>query len=423
MRIFWACVTQINTLQVKDGGTVKRIYGSSWVTFRLLFATHAILLYVAAFSSEAMGEARASGTMGTYSLRKKFDPRAMPLDKKACSNPFLYPNDCYYYKQTGLADFARANSGAAGIVVGYVSTGLNFKLLSLAQQVKPNAGELESGQEIDKVDNDKNGFVDDTRGVDLFIGAGLEDDPLLGLGTFAASVLVSRENKLPGKGSRVALLDPLRNPGAALANADEFFGLAPFSQIVPVKAIAENGYSTPKLAAMGVRYAVSMGARVVYLEPSFAVDDVDELCEAIDDASKQNILVVAPAGNTGQKVDYRNVPAGCVSDNLIVVAAANREGKLASFSSWGVDLVHLAAPGLGVYGIDSDRRVVARSGTNVAAALVTAAAALIWNSQPELTAVQVKQRLLQDAKKDPSLTDKTISGGSLFLKIDKQQLH
>ena len=131
-------------------------------------------------------------------------------------------------------------------------------------------------------------------------------------------------------------------------------------------------------------------------------DEIGLLKQAIEDARKAGVVVVAAAGNKktdAQPVDIKEVsPAGC--PGVISVAASDRRGHLAPYSNYGK--VSVMAPG-GDLDRDDDKDsrpdgiwsfvapsteypsgVAAKEGTSMAAPHVSAAIALALSVKPEL---------------------------------------
>ncbi len=87
-------------------------------------------------------------------------------------------------------------------------------------------------------------------------------------------------------------------------------------------------------------------------------------------------------------------------------------------SNFGAQRVHIAAPGqeiLSTVPVAGQPSGLASGygmsqGTSMAAPAVAGAAALVWAAFPEMTAVQVKQRLMATARKEPSLDGRVASG-------------
>ena len=71
----------------------------------------------------------------------------------------------------------------------------------------------------------------------------------------------------------------------------------------------------------------------------------------------------------------------------------------------------LGAPGSGILSTTPGNRYESYTGTSMSAPHVTGAIALIWAHAPHLTAMQVKQLLLDTVDPLPALEGKTVSGG------------
>ena len=154
-------------------------------------------------------------------------------------------------------------------------------------------------------------------------------------------------------------------------------GVAFHARLMPVKVLNENGWGTTADVADGIRWAAANGAQVINLSLG-GPRNSRVLQKAIDYALSRGVVVVAAAGNTGGKVQFPGA-----SDGVIGVSATDSNDKLASFSSRG-EGVDIAAPGVGVMqeticsgGRNKCERIVAFSGTSMAAPHVAGAAAQI----------------------------------------------
>jgi hypothetical protein len=121
------------------------------------------------------------------------------------------------------------------------------------------------------------------------------------------------------------------------------------------------------------------------------------------------VLVVASAGNSRSELGpgaLEAVPATTPDsrDRILVVASHDADGRLSDFSNYG-EPVSIAAPGCQIKSwTDGDGDAVAWSGTSMAAANVTFAAALLrsrWD--PVRGGPALKNRLLSSARLDPKL--------------------
>ncbi|MEU9039793.1 type VII secretion-associated serine protease mycosin [Streptomyces sp. NPDC048352] len=221
-------------------------------------------------------------------------------------------------------------------------------------------------------------------GADLVgMGAGRGDRAWARHGTAMASIIAGR-----GHG-------PDRGQGV--------LGIAPHARILPVRVILEEGDpgraqardSKSGALAEGIRWAADHGADVINLSLG---DDSDSAHhepaedEAVQYALAKGVVVVASAGNGGERGDHTSYPAAY--PGVIAVAAVDRQGRKAPFSTrhW---YATVSAPGVDVVIADPDRSYYEGWGTSAAAAFVSGAVALVKAAHPGLSPAQVK-KLLED---------------------------
>ncbi|MFC9425022.1 type VII secretion-associated serine protease mycosin [Streptomyces sp. NPDC056987] len=198
--------------------------------------------------------------------------------------------------------------------------------------------------------------------------------------------------------------------GHGSGRADGVLGIAPESKILPVRVILEG--SDPARAkaraskggalAEGIRWAADQGADVINL--SLGDDSESAHPEPAEDAAVQYALsrgavVVASAGNGGEKGDHVSYPAAY--PGVIAVTAVDEYGTHASFSTrrW---YATVSAPGVDVVIADPDRRYYEGWGTSAAAAFVSGAVALIRSAYPDLTPAQIKKLVADTARDAPT---------------------
>ncbi|MFF7968754.1 type VII secretion-associated serine protease mycosin [Streptomyces sp. NPDC007903] len=184
-------------------------------------------------------------------------------------------------------------------------------------------------------------------------------------------------------------------------------GVAPKAKILPVRVILEDKDPARAKArvtrgnalADGIRWAADHGADVINLSLG---DDSDSAHpeaaedEAVQYALGKGVVVVASAGNGGDKGDHVSYPAAY--PGVIAVTAVDRYGTRASFSTrrW---YAAVSAPGVDVVIADPDHRYYEGWGTSAASAFVSGAAALLKADRPKLTPAQVK-KVLEDTARD-----------------------
>ena len=179
---------------------------------------------------------------------------------------------------------------------------------------------------------------------------------------------------------------------AAVAdNAIGGSGVAPQARILPIRVLDSLGSGDSKDVSKAVRFAVDSGVKVINLSLGGATESTS-LTAAIQYAVDRNVLVVAAAGN-GAADSTPKWPAA--SDLALAVTAVDRNNSVTSFDQRG-EYIDLAAPGSSILSTASNDYKI-QSGTSMAAAFVTGAAALLFAAQPSITAAQVRDVLQRTA--------------------------
>ncbi|MER6102455.1 type VII secretion-associated serine protease mycosin [Streptomyces sp. NPDC001832] len=262
-------------------------------------------------------------------------------------------------------DQAWRTTKGKGITVAVVDTGVDGSLPDLAGQVLPG--------------KDMIGF-----------GAGRGDRSWARHGTAMAGIIAGH--------------------GHGAGGGDGVLGIAPEAKILPVRVILEA--SDPARAkaresrgtalADGIRWAADHGADVINLslgdDSESAHPDSGEDA-AIQYALKKGAVVVASAGNGGEKGDHISYPAAY--PGVIAVAAVDRYGTHAAFSTsrW---YATVSAPGVDIVVAAPDRQYYVEWGTSAASAFVSGAVALVRAAHPGLTPAQIKQLLMETARSAPA---------------------
>src|SRR5439155_3914144 len=123
-------------------------------------------------------------------------------------------------------------------------------------------------------------------------------------------------------------------------------GVAWSVQLMAVKFLNAGGSGSTSNAVKALDYAVANGAALS--NDSWSGGGFNQaLADAIARARAAGHIVVAAAGNDGLNNDTTAVyPANYASDNVVTVAASDRNDQLAAFSNYGATSVDLAAPGV-----------------------------------------------------------------------------
>jgi subtilisin family serine protease len=293
------------------------------------------------------------------------------------------------------AEPAWAIAQGAGVLIAVIDSGVNYNHPALAPAIQLNESEIPGNG----IDDDGNGFIDDVLGYD-----------------FVNSDAYPYDDE--GHGSHVA--------GLALGRP---FGLARAARLLPVKALSPLGGDIGSIAA-AVRYAADRGARVINMSFGATTETAGPvLASALAYAESKGALVVAAAGNgdgmTGLGYDIDQVPvypAVLPDDGLLTVGACDRQDSLAIYSNFGALSVDMVAPG-GLPGLDPIRSVAYENprgdlfadmtGTSMAAPLAAGVAAQVLSLDPDLTAKQIKDILMEGGETVDELRTVTVSGRRL----------
>jgi subtilisin family serine protease len=273
-------------------------------------------------------------------------------------------------------------------VVAVIGSGVDWTHPELQGRMWTNIGE----DPWNGVDDDHNGFVDDLFGWN-FRDHSSDVLDTGGHDTHVAGVIAART----GNGYGIA-------------------GINPAARIMALKAANHLGQADAISVMHAIRYAVHNGARIINISYGGARSSPLEQ-QAIEYAASHGVLVIAASGNQGADTAGQ---AYVSSPNVLTVAGADTENVRAGFSNWGQP-VDLAAPAMDVLSLrargtdfllytgdnpdyTSGTAIVGRSrdlyrasGTSFAAPLVAGVASLVWSMHPELTAVEVRNRLLMSA--------------------------
>lgn len=188
-----------------------------------------------------------------------------------------------------------------------------------------------------------------------------------------------------GHGNSVAGLIAARDNGKGIT------GINPDAEIISIRVLDDNNSSPVSRVVEGIYMAIKEEADIINM--SFGVNVCSKALEqAVQDAEQAGILLVAAAGNTGDKgVQY---PAAF--NEVMAVGSVDQYGDIAKSSAVG-DEVEIVAPGELVRSTGFFDDELVSSGTSLAAPQVAAAASLIWEKDMEMPADFVRELLSQSA--------------------------
>jgi len=240
--------------------------------------------------------------------------------------------------------FWEVQTGRPDVVIAIIDGG--FSYLSSQQDLRPNlainAAEVNG---VDGVDDDNNGYIDDTVGWDFVLDG---NDPFPFLGNLIDGNNDGVIDNFPDHGTSVASI--------AGARGDNGFGIAGAAwncSLMNLLIADDEGEFTAADLAEAIRYAVDNGADVINM--SLVLDaDAQVVEDAVEYAEDAGVVLVASAGNDNTDQDlypasYREVISvsasgygGSVFGNL----TPDFDGRafFANYSS----KVDVCAPGVGI---------------------------------------------------------------------------
>lgn len=158
---------------------------------------------------------------------------------------------------------------------------------------------------------------------------------------------------------------------AARENGKGIVGVAPGCHILPIKVLNSDGSGSYESIAKGLRYAIDANCDIINMSLGAPSEPPREIHNLIKEAASKGIIIVAAAGNDSGKVNY---PAHY--DEVIAVAALDKNGNLAHFSSRGQE-VDGAVPGVDIYSTHFNNGYAKMSGTSQASPFMAGICALL----------------------------------------------
>jgi subtilisin family serine protease len=198
-------------------------------------------------------------------------------------------------------------------------------------------------------------------------------------------------------------------------SASVIWTMASAVTILPLK-VTKNGVATHAHINAAVVYAIKSGAEIINLSIGFEIKNLEAIKKLVTTEEFDRTLFVTAAGNQGRYI------AQTISENTLIVGATPLDLPIraATYSDWGPG-VEIAAPA----GSSDDGITVFRSfrplayrrfnGTSAAAPVVTGAAVLMKQMNPNLNGKELKQAILESAVVEPGLEGRV--GNSKFLSL------
>jgi thermitase len=293
------------------------------------------------------------------------------------------------------------------VIVAVVDTGVDHNHEDLKDIMWRNEKEIPGNG----IDDDNNGYIDDIHGINTLI----RDSQ----GRATMNTMASHWH-----GTHVAgTIAAEQNNGLGIA------GVASNVKIMAIRTVPDNADELDSDIVEGFKYAAKMGAKVINCSFGKANNEGGMVVRDVinEIGQKYNVLVIASAGNDSNNPfggcsgwcnnDSRlKYPASFDSENMLVVASTMSNGSMSNFSNTGIKTVDVAAPGSNIYSTINGGKYGMASGTSMAAPNTSGAAAMILGAYPNLTAVQLKNILMNTVTPVPAFSKLIGSGGRVNLK-------
>jgi len=342
-------------------------------------------------------------TLASYAIVSKCEPNYL-------TGTLDVPDDNLFNHQWGLENTENEGvdlhireaweieSGSSDIIVAVIDMGFDISHEDLQENIWHNPGEIAGNN----IDDDGNGYVDDIVGWD-FVNqpSGLDD---------ANADWRNEDNDpsttLSSHGNRV-----LGVIGATVGNSIGIAGVAGDCKMMLIRAGFHTTEGTPVLSsshiARGIIYAADNGARVINIS-SGSTRFSNTYYAALRYAINKGVVVVCSAGNEGASTLV--YPAAYDLAGIISVGASTSQDTRSWFSNYG-DWVDVSAPGSRIMTTLLGDAYGTTQGTSFAAPMVAGVAALLLSANPDWTAAQVQDQIMNTVDTVPALEGANVSSG------------
>ncbi|MCP4724513.1 MAG: S8 family serine peptidase, partial [bacterium] len=287
----------------------------------------------------------------------------------------------FYLEQINAQNGWELETGDRNVLVGVLDTGIDYHHPDLENNVWVNEGEdinnngVYDAADLNGVDDDGNGYIDDIIGWDFTHTPDFPDD-----GDYLDDDFDPMDEH--GHGTRMAgIIAAERGNGIGVS------GIAPGVRVMALRAGTKNGYLEEDDVARAIIYGIQNGAQIINM--SFGDDSYSMLMkDIVRYAYKQGCVLIGSSGNAGTAEGH--FPSGL--DEVISVGSVNANNITSGFSNIG-STVDIAAPGEGILTTTMGDGYANSTGTSASCAVASGVSALIISKFPDSTPDEVRSIL------------------------------
>jgi len=299
-------------------------------------------------------------------------------------------------------------NGSDSLVIAVIDGGFQTSHTDLKANIWVNRDEIPN----DGIDNDGNGFVDDTNGWNFDLDKNVYSPD--SHGTAVAGIIGAEGNNSKGV---TGLNWKIKAMLLEVATVEDIVSAYDYVYNIRQKYDASSGSKGSFVVATSASLGISNAFPNV--APSY--------CDAIGLVSNIGVLNACATTNSNVNIDITgDLPSLCTADNMIVVNSTKRDDSRYS-SGYSAAYVDLGVPGFEIYTTSLDNLYGNFQGTSAATPVLGGGIALLFScappafiekykQQPKQTAQELKQIILTSTDPLEVLKGKTVSGGRLNLR-------